>query len=69
MKANQFRKKLASFVCLFIPHKRTRSFVREFIEKPDIKNRWQRVVQGRMMKRDEKCRVRKNVKFPFDLSL
>lgn len=69
MKATQFRKKLASFVCFFIPHKRTRSFVREFIEKPDIQNRWQRVVQGRMMKRDEKCRVRKNVKFPYSVAV
>ena len=65
----KFKKKLASLICFFIPHKRTRSFVREFIQQPDIKRRLSRFFAGWGMRRTEKRRMRDGVQTPILLRL
>ena len=65
----KFKKKLASLICFFIPHKRTRSFVRELIERPDIKRRLSRFFAGWGMRRTEKRRMRDGVQFPYSIAI
>lgn len=65
----KFKKKLASLICFFIPHKRTRSFVRELIERPDIKRRVSRFFAGWGMRRTEKRRMRDGVRFPYSVAI
>lgn len=67
--ASKFRKKLASFVCVFVPTKKARSAVRDFIEKTNIKKRIKLMLDGRGLWKAEKLRAKNNVKYQYNLSV
>lgn len=66
---SKFRKKFASLVCAIIPHKNTRSMVRDFIEMPDVKNRICRMMRGAKMWRTERNLLQSGYKFPHALAV
>lgn len=67
--ASKFRKKLAGFVCNFVPTKKARSAVRDFIENPNITGRIKHMRDGRALWNAEKLRKKSNAKYQYNLSV